>query len=93
MLIKESLTSQKLGHKDFWLIANSVLNKCKESHMVKKVITNLDSSMASGHDFIPLVVLKNCEPELTHILVELFNMCLKEFFSRLLEGLIGDLCI
>ena len=46
--------------------------------MVKKVITNLDSSKASGPDCIPVVVLKNCEPELSYILAELFNMCLKE---------------
>ena len=46
--------------------------------MVKKVITNLDSSKASGPDFIPVVVLKNCEPELSYILAGLFNMCLKE---------------
>ena len=32
--------------------------------MVKKVITNLDSSKAPGPDCIPVVVLKNCEPEL-----------------------------
>ena len=46
--------------------------------MVKKVITNLVSSKASGPDCIPVVVLKNCEPELSCILAELFNMCLKE---------------
>ena len=46
--------------------------------MVEKVITNLDSSKASGLDCIPVVVLKNCEPELSYILVELFSMCLKE---------------
>ena len=46
--------------------------------MVKKVITNLDSSKASGPDCIPVVVLKNCEPELSYILAKLFNMCLKE---------------
>ena len=44
--------------------------------MVKKVITNLDSSKASGPDCIAVVVLKNCEPELSYILAELFNMCL-----------------
>ena len=32
----------------------------------------------SGPDFIPNVVLENCEPELSYILAELFNMCLKE---------------
>ena len=131
---KESITSQKLGSRDFWRIANSVLNKGKsaipplfnslellssasdkaklfaenfsknsnlddsgislpvfpsrtnlELHnisvtpkMVKKVITNLDLSKASGPDCILVVVLKNCEPELSYILVELFNKCLKE---------------
>ena len=39
---------------------------------------NLDLSKASGPDCIPLVVLKNCEPELSYILAELFNKCLKE---------------
>ena len=46
--------------------------------MVKKVITNLDTSKASGPDCIPVVVLKNCEPELSYILAKLFNKCLKE---------------
>ena len=118
---KESITSQKLGSRDFWRIANSVLNKGKSTipplfngpevlssafdkaklfaknlsknsnlddsgislpvfssrtnlklhkisitpKMVKKVITNPDSSKASGPDCIPVVVLKNCEPELS----------------------------
>ena len=118
---KESITSQKLGSRDFWRIANSVLNKGKSAipplfngpevlssasdkailfaknfsknsnlddsvislpvfpfrtnlklhnisitpKIVKKVITNLDSSKASGPDCIPVVVLKNCEPELS----------------------------
>ena len=46
--------------------------------MVKKVIRNLDLSKASSPDCIPVVVLKNCEPELSYILAELFNKCLKE---------------
>ena len=131
---KESTTSQKLGSRNFWRIANSFLNKGKSvipplfhgpevlssasdkaklfaknfsknsnlddsgislpvfpsrtnlklhnisitSKMVKKVITNLDSSKASGSDCIPVVVLKNCEPELSYILAKLFNNCLKE---------------
>ena len=130
---KESITSQKLGSRDFWRIA-SVLNKGKSAipplfnrpevlssasdkaklfdknfsknsnlddsgislpvfpsrtnhklhnisithKMVKKVITNFDSSKASGSDCIPVVVLKNCEPELSYILAKLFNKCLKE---------------
>ena len=132
---KESITSQKLGSRDFWRIANSVLNKGNKSaipplfsgpevlssasdkaklfaknfyknsnlddsgislpvfpsrtnlklhnisitpKMVKKVITNLDLSKASGPDCIPVVVLKNCEPELSYLLSKLFNKCLKE---------------
>ena len=46
--------------------------------MFKKVITNLDSSKASGPDCILVVVLKNCEPELSYILAKLFNMCLRD---------------
>ena len=48
------------------------------SKMVKKVIMNLDFSKPSGPDCIPVVVLKNCELELSYILAELFNKCLKE---------------
>ena len=47
-------------------------------NMVKKVIMNLDSSKVSGSDFALLMVLKNCELELSYILAKLFNMCLKE---------------
>ena len=46
--------------------------------MVKKVITNFDSSKTSGPACIPVMPLKNCEPELSHIIAELFNVCLKE---------------
>ena len=45
--------------------------------VVKKVITNFDSSQPSGPDCIPVVVQKNCEPELSYILAQLFNICLK----------------
>ena len=45
---------------------------------VKKIVMNLDLSKASGADYIPVVVLKNCEPELSYILAELINKCLKE---------------
>ena len=131
---KESITSQKLGSRDFWHIANSVLNKGKSAipplfngpevlssasdkaklfaenfslnsnlddsgvslpvfpsrtnlklhnisitpKMVRKVVMNLDLSKVSGPDCIPVVVLKNCEPERSYILAELFNKCLKE---------------
>ena len=36
--------------------------------MVKKVITNLDSSKVSGPDCTPVMVLKNCDPELSYML-------------------------
>ena len=60
--------------------------------LVKKVITNLDSSKACCPDYILVVVLKNCEPELSYILAELFNMCLFPDFWKV-EGLIGGSCI
>ena len=46
--------------------------------VVKKFITNIDSSKASVPNCIPVVVLENCEPELSDILAEHFNMCLME---------------
>ena len=48
------------------------------SKMVKQLITNLNLPKVSGPDCIPVVVLKNFELELSYILVELFNKCLKE---------------
>ena len=57
--------------------------------MVKKNITNLNSSKASG----AVTVLKNYEPELSHMLAKFFNVSERVLFSRLLEGLIGGPCI
>ena len=37
---------------------------------------NLDLSKASGSDCITVVVLKNCEPDLSYVLAEPFNKCL-----------------
>ena len=48
--------------------------------LVKKSLTNLDSPKSSCPNCISVVVLKNYEPELSYILTELFNMCLKESF-------------
>ena len=53
-------------------------NSSLTPRMVKKVIMNLDLSKASGPGCIlVVVVLRNCEPELSCILAELFNKCLK----------------
>ena len=57
--------------------------------MVKKFIMNLDLSKASGCNCIPVVVLKNCETELSYILAELLQVSEGVLFSRLLEGFIG----
>ena len=46
--------------------------------MVEKVIITLDWSKASGPDCIPVVLLKDSESELSHVLAELLNKCLKE---------------
>ena len=48
--------------------------------MVKRVITNLDLSKTLGPDCISVLFLKKWEPELSYILAELFNMCLKESY-------------
>ena len=45
--------------------------------IVKKVIMNLHLSKTSCPDCISVVVLKNCELELSYKLAELFNKCLK----------------
>ena len=46
--------------------------------MVKMVIKSFDWSLATGPICIQVLVLKNCEPELSYILAELFNVCLEE---------------
>ena len=47
--------------------------------LVKKIITNLDSSNVCSPNCIPAVILKNCEPEPSYKPAELFNVCLREF--------------
>ena len=47
-------------------------------NMVKKAITNLYLSKASGPDGIPVVLLRNFELEHSYILAEVFNKCLKD---------------
>ena len=69
----------KINKRNFVNVKNVKMNVISVTFkMVKKVIMNLDLSKASGPDCIPVVVLKNCEPELSYILAELFNKCLKE---------------
>ena len=46
--------------------------------IARNVITNVDSSKVSGPDCIPVVLLNNCEAELSYMIAKLFNMCLKE---------------
>ena len=48
--------------------------------VVKNAITDLDPSKVPGPDCIPAVLLKNCEPELSYLLANLFNICLKESY-------------
>ena len=78
----------------FPTVTNLKLHNIPLAHkLVKKVKTNLELSKASGPDCIPVIVLKSCEPGFSYILADLFNMCLDDFFSRLLEGLICGPCI
>ena len=48
------------------------------SKIVKKVIKDLDLLKASGSDCISVVVLKNCQFELSDMLTKLLNKFLKE---------------
>ena len=51
--------------------------------MVKKVITNLDLLKASDPDCIPVVVLKNFEPELSYILANSSKSVLKNLVFQM----------
>ena len=53
--------------------------------MIKKAVMKLDLSKVSGPDCILVVVLKNCEPEVSYILTELFKKCLKDYFFQIIE--------
>ena len=46
--------------------------------IVKDIIAKLDSSVVSGLDCIPVVILENCEPGISYIAAEVINMCLRE---------------
>ena len=61
--------------------------------MIKKVVPNLDSSNASGPDYILVMGLKKCESKLNTYLLN--SMCLSErvLFFILLEDFIIDSCI
>ena len=62
-------------------------NNALTSVIVKKVIANLDLSKASGPDCMPVVVLKNCGPEIPYIIAELFNECLRQSCFPVLKGI------
>ena len=59
--------------------------------MVKKIKTDLDLSKATGPDYIPVVVLKNCKPELSYLLDDLV-VFQRVLFSRLVKVFIGGSC-
>ena len=42
------------------------------------LLSKLLKGLIGGSDCIPVVVLKNCESELSYILAGIFKMCLKE---------------
>ena len=50
--------------------------------MVKNAITAVHSSMMSGHDYISVVVLKECELELPSISAYLFNVFKEILLSK-----------
>ena len=51
---------------------------------------SLDLSKASGPYCISVVALKNCEPEISYILAELFNKCLLSVVSKVFEKLVNN---
>ena len=55
--------------------------------IVEKVIVNLDLSKTSGPDCIRVVVLKNCELELSFILAELLKGFLRSLVFQIVERL------
>ena len=108
MIIKQSITCQKLGSWDFWQIATSVLNKGKCNYILYSIAwtwssasdktklfaknfsknSSLDGLSISSLVFPPTSSLKvqnisatpkmvKLELELSYILTELFNKCLK----------------
>ena len=48
---------------------------------VRKVRANFDYSKVSGFPCIPVIVPKNCEPELSYVLAEFFNLCQNKSWS------------
>ena len=60
------------------IITLKLHNTAVTSKLVKKFIMNVDMPKASGQDCIPVVVLENCEPELSNRVAEIFNKCLIE---------------
>ena len=51
-------------------------NTCVTPKMLKKIITNLDSSKAAGLGCVPVVILKNCEPELQEFFLDCWKVSL-----------------
>ena len=68
-------------------------NYALTSMIVKKVITNLNLSKASSPDCIPVVVLKNCGPEISYMLAQLFNECLRQSCFPVLKSITDGPCI
>ena len=48
------------------------------SSWLGRVMGNFDYSEVSGFHGVPVAFLKNCEPELSYISAEFFNLCLNE---------------
>ena len=50
--------------------------------LVEKSMTNLNLSKVSGSDYFPVVILTNCEAEISYILAAYFSICLKRLVTR-----------
>ena len=77
-------TANSVLNKVNWLnLLYSTAHRCcllyliKQNCLLKTFLRTLICQKADS-DCTPVVVLKNCEPDLSYILAELFNKCQKE---------------
>ena len=80
-LFSSNSTLDDSGHElpEFTPRTDVTIESCPiTASQVASVISQLDSSKATGPDGIPVIVFQKCSPELSPILSKLFNKCLQE---------------
>lgn len=70
-----------------FLTVHTLCNITISARDVSSLIKSLDTTKATCPNIILVVVLKNLRPELSQILIKLFNRCLEgETFARSMKG-------